>query len=662
MAGPLQEYSLRRAAKLMLALIACAWFTASAAEAAGGETLLIAAAQSAPGKKEGQSEALPPPSFSKPGGVYNDKVSVDLRAKSSSAVIRYTLDGSEPTNSSSVYSEPIVISNSALVRAKTFESGVASPTVSQTYTMLGDDLASFSSNLPLVIITTFGQRISRESKVPVSARFIDTKNGRSSLLGAASFDGRGDINYRGYSSLRFPKRSYTFKTRDDSDNSLKVPILGFPADSDWVLYAPYSDKTLMRDVLAYELSNKMGRYAARTKFVEVFLNRAANKLTRRDYLGVYVFEEKIKRAKDRVNITALKPEDNAEPNITGGYIFKRDHIGPPGDMPMRMFRPDFQSSSEEETGFRTSRGLRLLYVEPKERDLTPEQKSWLKGYLNQFERALNGPNFMSPTQGYAKYLDVDSFIDQHWIVEMSKNVDGFRYSCYMHKDRGGKIKVEPLWDWNLSFGNANYHEGWMTENWYWPLLRQNEIRWVERLLQDPDFAQRRIDRWGELRKTHFDPAKILARIDELAALLNEAQVRNYQRWPVLGQSVNPNWYVGDTYAEEIKWMKQWIQRRIAWIDSQFLPPPTMTPKQGPVEPGTKLSMRGGGGKIYFTTDGTDPRLPGGAPSPKARLYTTPVVLNENTQVFARTHRDEEWSSPVQSRFLVNSPKQTNAVK
>src|SRR5205814_7606067 len=135
-------------------------------------------------------------------------VSVELGAKSSSAVIRYTLDGSEPTNSSSAYSEPIVINNSAVVRAKTFESGKSSPTVSQTYTMLGDDLASFSSNLPLVIISAFGQRISRESKVPVSARFIDTKNGRSSLSGAASFDGRGDINYRGYSSLRFPKRSY----------------------------------------------------------------------------------------------------------------------------------------------------------------------------------------------------------------------------------------------------------------------------------------------------------------------------------------------------------------------------------------------------------------------------------------------------------------------
>jgi hypothetical protein len=135
---------------------------------------------------------------------------------------------------------------------------------------------------------------------------------------------------------------------------------------------------------------------------------------------------------------------------------------------------------------------------------------------------------------------------------------------------------------------------------------QNEIRWVERLLQDPDFAQRRIDRWGELRKTHFDPAKILARIDELAALLNEAQVRNYQRWPILGQSVNPNWYVGDTYAEEIKWMKQWIQRRIVWIDSQFVPAPSMTPKQGPWS--LAQSSACAGEEAKFTSPRTEPIL------------------------------------------------------
>src|SRR5207253_9481016 len=143
---------------------------------------------------------------------------------------------------------------------------------------------------------------------------------RSTLAGPADFDGRGDLNVRGHTSLRYPKHSYHFKSRDDEKNALKVPIFGFPKDSDWVLYAPYSDKTLMRDVLGYELSNQMGRYAARTKFLEVFLNVNGGKLSRRDYLGVYVFEEKIKRSKHRVDIEKLGPNDNTEPNVTGGYI------------------------------------------------------------------------------------------------------------------------------------------------------------------------------------------------------------------------------------------------------------------------------------------------------------------------------------------------------
>src|SRR6185436_11964384 len=302
--------------------------------------------------------------------------------------------------------------------------------------------------------------------------------------------------------------SYTFNIREDSEKK-KASIYGMPADSDWVLYAPYSDKTMMRDVLAYELSNKMGRWAARTKFVEVFVSRLGSKLTMRDYLGVYVFEEKIARGKDRVNIAKLGPEDNSEPNISGGYIFKRDHSGPPGE----YRRSRNQSSFRGETGFFTSRGLQLFFVEPEETELTPQQKQWLARYLSEFERALYGPNFKSPTEGYAKYLDVDSFIDQFWITEMSKNIDAFRYSCFMYKDRGGKIKMEPLWDWNLSFGNANYHDGWETEEWYYPLIRDSEICWVRRLLQDPDFEQKHIDRWGQLRKEIFAPDRLRKRVD-----------------------------------------------------------------------------------------------------------------------------------------------------
>jgi hypothetical protein len=159
----------------------------------------------------------------------------------------------------------------------------------------------------------------------VSARIIDTRQGRATVLDAADFDGRGLINLRGRASMRYPKRSYTLKTVDELEDPWTTSILGMPKESDWILYAPYPDKTLVRDVLAYELSNQIGRWAPRTRFVELFLSESGDRISRRDYMGVYVFEEKIKRDKNRVNVANLGPEDNTEPALTGGYIFKKDH-------------------------------------------------------------------------------------------------------------------------------------------------------------------------------------------------------------------------------------------------------------------------------------------------------------------------------------------------
>src|SRR5262249_51202263 len=149
------------------------------------------------------------------------------------------------------------------------------------------ELLEFHSNLPLIVINAFGKEVPHEDKTVAAARFIDVKDGRATLLGAADFDGRGLINIRGRASLRYPKRSYTFKTVDEENEPLKVTLLGLPRESDWILYAPYPDKTLMRDVLAYEMSNKMGRWAPRTVFVEVFVNEAGGRLASRDYVGVY---------------------------------------------------------------------------------------------------------------------------------------------------------------------------------------------------------------------------------------------------------------------------------------------------------------------------------------------------------------------------------------
>src|SRR5262249_30379229 len=205
-----------------------------------------------------------------------------LTSSSSNEVVRYTTDGSEPTSASPEYSSPINIFESTLLKAKVFGSGSASsPTVSEFYVFMEPDLARFTSNLPLILLDTFGERVPYGQKISVAARFIDAKPGRSSLLGHPDFEGLGQLNVRGHTSLRHPKHSYHFQTKTDELSSRKVSLLGLPKDSDWVLYAPYSDKSLIRDVLGYELSNQIGRYAARTKFVEVFLNDSRGQLSQR---------------------------------------------------------------------------------------------------------------------------------------------------------------------------------------------------------------------------------------------------------------------------------------------------------------------------------------------------------------------------------------------
>jgi hypothetical protein len=495
-----------------------------------------------------------------------------------------------------------------------------------------------------------------------------------------------------------------------------------PKESDWILYAPYPDKTLMRDVLAYELSNQLGRWAPRTRFVEIFVSETGRKIARRDYLGVYVLMEKVKRDKHRVNVQKLGPEDNTEPALTGGYIFKKDHsdrgemglinaggypafqaasspthpgfpTGPggfPGDpagfqlpqkggsrsssssssrptrsardiavtnhlgQPVRrdltlartIFRSDEDEYFEIDEGqsrdsFTSSRTNRFYYVDPEPDEVTSVQRAWLKNDVNQCEAALYGSEFTDPVKGYAAWLDADSFIDYHLLVEVTKNVDGFRFSTFFHKDRGGRIQMGPLWDWNLSFGNCNGKQGYLADGWLWPQLDDKEYSWFRRLFEDADFGQRYVDRWTDLRGGAFSASNLLARVDELATLLSEAQARNFRRWPILGLAINPNWYVGDTYAEEVKWMKEWIAARLAWIDNQFLQPPSVISLSQ-----TRFSLKVNQGKILYTLDGSDPRRPGGAVSDKALDYDAPVSLGRDSVLCARALHNQRWSAPT----------------
>ena len=250
--------------------------------------------------------------------------------------------------------------------------------------------------------------------------------------------------------------------------------------------------------------------------------------------------------------------------------------------------------------------MHLFYVDPKETEMTARRKRpILSRYLSQVEKSIYGSGFRSPTEGYAQFLDVDSFIDQFWMVELSKNIDGFRYSCYMFKDRGGKLRVEPIWDWNLSFGNANYHQGWMPENWYWPLLRETEVCWYQALEQRSGLHPTRDRSLGGVA-AHTSLRRKPSSRGSMNCQSNwvKPRCRNFQRWPILGQSVNPNFYVGESYAEEVNWMKNWIQERIAWIDSQFLSVPVLSSKERSSGSGLKVSTPSSL-RVTFTTRWTD---------------------------------------------------------
>lgn len=582
------------------------------------------------------------PLFSRQSGLISSSFNLTLSSPSAGASIRYTTDRSEPTQSSTLYTGPIAISATTMVRARAFEAGEApSAVVTQTYVVLAASVRTASSNLPLLVVDTFGVGVNDSLWTPGFAAVIAPgADGRAALSATPDLAVRCAIKTRGSSSLGFPKKSYALEVRDERGDDLDVPVLGLPSESDWILYGPYTDKTLMRDQLSYLWSNRIGRYASRTQFIEAYVNSNGGNLDSGDYVGVYMLTEKIKRSEDRVDIARLDASDNAAPQVTGGYILKKDRLDP-GD-----------------AGLTTSRGHVLGYVYPKEQIVTPEQRAYIQGFLNEFETALYGAGYANPTTGYAKYIDVDSFIDHHMLVELAKNIDGYRLSTFMHKDRDGKLTMGPIWDYNLSLGNANYLEGWIPQGWYYPLLGAGDYPWYARLFQDVDFAQRYIDRWTRFRKQPLATDLLLADIEANAVLLDESRVRNFNKWNIIGSYVWPNWYIGTSYEEEVIWMAEWLNDRLIWWDSQYTRPPVLNKEGGQISPGFQLTMTStpAGTPIYFTLDGQDPRRPGGAKLASAGTYSGPIALTQNTRVLARAKPAAGgWSGLVDVTFVVTTP-------
>ncbi len=499
--------------------------------------------------------------------------------------IRYTLDGDLPTRTSPRYEGPIEVSKSTMFQARTFDVSAEnlepSATVSGTFIAMAENIAGKSSDLPLLVMDTIGRDIPETEATtltPVNVILYDVESdtGEASLGdGLVDYFGRGGVRVRGSTTRGQVKPNLSFETwglagfKEDQDED--ASLIGLPTESDWVLHAPFSmDRALIRNQVFHELASSVLEWAPRTKPVEVYLNREDGVITEDDYAGLYVLMEKVKRGPDRVNVSEITPSasDPNDPSITGGYVWKVDRADP-GEPPF------------------SAGGHSLNWVYPKspggrgriDQQATLQQQTWVQEHFDQFAATLQEPNLHDP-DGYSKFIDVDSWIDSHLVNVLTFNVDAFRLSTFLYKDREGKIEYGPPWDCDRCMDSADDRDDDPTV-WSNPggtdffTSGPHHDPWFRELFKDPGFWQQYIDRWSQLRRTLWSADGLDAMIDAHAANIATASLRDAERWSRSFRSSSgfDSGKLDETWEGEIEHLRSWIHARAEFMDSNFVDRP-----------------------------------------------------------------------------------------
>ena len=438
------------------------------------------------------------------------------------------------------------------------------------------------SVIPYVVINSNGTQILNEPKVAADLQiYVQAQEVPTATIG---------IEYRGSTSYRISdKKSFGIETWDAFGNDIDASFFGFPEEEDWVVQGHVVniddnyifDRTMIYHVYGYELSRMIGRYASRTQLVELELNGV--------YQGVYGFMEKLKRDNDRIDIKRLEPGDVDSTSITGGYIIKIDktaggneNIGRPlsyfdsnwdddaryteensfrsqydinGDvLNFEPYRPPYHSEQYLETYF--------LYEYPKQSEITDGQKMYIQNYMDEFETALLNDDFDSGERTYTDYIDLGSFADYFILNELVRNVDAYRLSTYMSKDRSGKLEMGPIWDLNIGYdsGDRIPFDGWVIDyNQYVERDAWMLPFWWTRLMEDSLFREEVKSRWFSYRSSVFSNESLLGLVDELVNYLktNGAVERNYNRWGTVD------------YDASINAMKSYLEFRLTWMDGEI---------------------------------------------------------------------------------------------
>ncbi|QJD95289.1 hypothetical protein HH214_05080 [Mucilaginibacter robiniae] len=383
------------------------------------------------------------------------------------------------------------------------------------------------TGLPILDITTSGPVGSKDDYVKGSLVVnpnVEYEQAQTKIT--MQIKGRGNSTW-----VLYPKKPYRLKF--DS----KTAMLGMPAAKNWVLLANYNDKTLMRNRLALLLGKRLGAdYTSDSRFVEVFMNG--------EFLGNYLLTAQVEVDANRVNITSMKTTDTAASTITGGYLLELDQ------------------KMDADYWFKTKKGLPFSIKDPSA--ITPAQLKYISGYIQSTEDALFASNFTDPVNGYAKYINPDSFMNWYFTEEIFETTDARDFSSiFYYKDRNGKLGMGPIWDFDTSSGNVDYADSKNpTGIWY---IR--DATWMLRLAQDPAFMAKVKTRWAAIKDNEIK--QIFTDIDQNAAYLKLSQQQNFAKWPILSTYVYPNAVVLGNYDSEVAYLKSFLTQRISWMNANM---------------------------------------------------------------------------------------------
>lgn len=652
-----------------------------------------------PGSANGPASSVPPAllAFSVPSGMIAASQALTISGQSPSHSVRYTTNGTEPTptNGITYNGTAFTINASTTLRARAFADGVAGPLAQATYSLIGNtsqygiDPATFTTALPILVID--GAAEPPTSKTPVAARFtlIDRSpaDGRARLSDPPALATRGTINLRGQTSAGMAKKPYAIEFWDGADQDQNLTVLGMPKESDWVLYASYQfDPDFLRNILMFDLYRSMGRWAPRTRLVEVFFNTSSSSaVDAADYRGVYVLMEKIKVSPERVDIARMSPDDNSGDALTGGYIIARDKWSNSGEL--------LTGSKSSFPSWPYADGGDFILKTPSLEAITATQRNYITNYTMECDTAVATWDRRHPTTGLHifDYIGRNSFIDHHLLNAFSKNVDGIRISTYMEKDRGGKLRMGPVWDFDRSqdsdtdgrddnplLWNSDDSGGGSTD--FFSVEGRRAEGWFHYLHQIPLYMQDWVDRYDQVRGSGvLDMVQIQAVLDAVTAELTAADnngtanagtpiARNFGRWPrntrgtYTTNSNAASVIYGSSPGSEIKRHQTWLTQRLAFMDTWVLKKPAPSLAAGTVPVDSILNLTSpslsGSARIYHTLDGSDPVAMDGSIAPGALEWTGPVALTSSTLITARLHapsaggKHSAWSAPLVAHYTV----------